>query len=205
MNPKFILESFWQKGSNCIAIALIKAAILRYGFNNIFRKKKKDSQLIITLKNKTIVVLRDQDINRMNRNNLVVFKRAGSKKEKELVAHIRYCVEVCLAIMIRHIQLNGYEGKEYTESEAKKLLLKQGMKTEGMHELLGLSSKSKVQKLSVGHLKKFKQKKAVLLYSDVHIVTVSKGYFDDWGKAARLTEEIPLLEGQKAKYWYELK
>ena len=59
--------------------------------------------------------------------------------------------------------------------------------------------------LAQKHLLDFRRKKGFLLYSDVHIVAASEGYYDDYGQAKKFNDEIPILEGKKAKFWYELK
>ena len=119
---------------------------------------------------------------------------------------MREYVNLCFAVIVRNLQLQGYDGKEYTESEAIETLTKTGLETDRMHSLLGLSRKTRTaHKLAQSHLRLFKRKKAVLLYSDRHIVIVSGGYYDDFGKAKKLNEEIPTLEGRKANRWFELK
>lgn len=205
MTDKFIIESFTQSEANCAAIALIKAAIIKYGINNVFKKRRANGQWIITLKDKQIIVLNDADINRINKYNKIGFRRYRNRAVTAN-ARLKEYVRLCFAVMVRVLQLNGYEGNEFTESGAIELLAREGMNTDHLHTLLGLQRKKKqAWKLSPAHLRLFRHKTGVLLYSDRHIAVLSKEYYDDFGKAVKTGDKIPVLKGQKANRWYELK
>ena len=118
---------------------------------------------------------------------------------------IRHYVNICLAAMIRILQIDGYNGKEYNQTQAIKLLTKDGMPTNKIHMLLGLKRRTPgSQKISLKHLTLFKKKKGVLLYSDFHITVASKGFYEDFGKAVPFSKEIPILKRRKARFWFEL-
>ena len=207
MKDKFIIESFWQGKDNCVAIVIIKAAILKYGLNNVFKVKKLKDQLIITLKNKKIIVLTASDINRINKKNKIYFSPYKDSKKKSALKTLREYVELCFAVITRYIHLYGYEGRKHTEASAIRLLTKEGLETDSIHNLLGLKRKTKsAHKLALKHLVTFKRKKAVLLYSKAHIVVVSKGYYEHYGELVKLeTDKIPKLNKKPATNWFELK
>lgn len=205
MTDKFILESFWQKAANCASVALIKAALLRYGLRKSFVARRNNENLIITLQDGRMLLLTEKEIRAINKENKILYSPYRDPVKKRALLKLREFAETAFAIMVRSIQLEGYEGKEHTESSAIRLLTRTGISTSQLHRLLGFSRKSVgAHKLSLKHLSLFKRKKGVLLYSDLHIVVVSKGYYEDFGKAVPLDGKIPLLKGKKAKYWFEL-
>jgi hypothetical protein len=206
MTDRFIIESFWQSKANCVSIALIKAAILKYGLGKVFKQEKRNKQYLVTLKNGELLVLSAADIKRINKGNKIIFSRYKDKKKKKDLDTIKEYVSFCFAIMVRNLHLNGYHGKEYTESTAVKTLSTEGIETDHIHSLLGLyRNKPSAYKLAKKHLTDFKRKSGVLLYSDTHIVVVSNGYYEENGKVVELVEKIPILRGKKANSWFELK
>lgn len=206
MDDRFILESFWQKEDNCTTVALIKAAIIKYGINRVFKTARKNNHLLVTLKDGKLLTLTNAEIRKLNKTNLLGFRRPRDAKQKNQLGQVKKYVRLCFAVIVRNIQLHGYEGKEYTRTEAIDELISKGMKTDHIHRLLGLQRKtSSSHQLALKHLKSFKRKKAILLYSDTHIVVASSGYYDNYGDAEKIGEEPPVLEGRKAKSWYELK
>ena len=206
MTDKFIIEGFWQGKDNCICIAIIKAAIIKYGFNRVFKIERKGSHFLITLKNNLLLTITDTEIKKLNRNSEIIFRRPRDEKKKLILRRLKRYVRLCFAVIVRNIQLNGYEGKEYTQTDAVQKLLLKGIKTDHIHTLLGLHRKTvHAHKLAHKHLLSFKRKKATLLYSDNHIVVASGGYYDNYGEAKKLGTRMPSLRGRKAKFWYELK
>jgi hypothetical protein len=206
MTSRFLIESFWQNGANCVSVVLIKAAILRYGMNGIFKTERRRNNFIITLKDERILTLNDTAIQRINRKNKIAFRRLRDKKRKADINKLKKLVSLCFAVIVRNVHIHGYNGVEHTESSAIKELTKEGVETDHMHSLLGLSRKSSpAKKLSIKHLISFKRKKAVLLFSTNHIVVVSRGYYEDFGYAVKIKNKIPIFRGKKAKAWFELK
>jgi hypothetical protein len=206
MTDKFIIESFWQKKANCATVAIIKAAILKYGLNRVFTVRKKLGTYVVILKNKKLLTLTDADINRINRKNDITFSRYRVKSKKEQLNKLRNYARFCFAVIVRNIQLYGFDGKEYTQSAAVHNLLLKGIKTDHLHDLLGLTRRTqKAHRLTERQLPALKNKKGLLLYTHEHIVVASEGYYEDYGKAIVISDDIPLLKGKKAKFWYELK
>ena len=206
MTKHFILESFWQKGANCTSISLIKAALLTYGIGKVFRVEKRSSYMIVTLKNKRVLVLTPAQVREINTANKIKFRTTHNQVHRKAIQRIREYVELCFAVMVRNMQLYKYNGKEYTQSTAIRQLTAEGMETDHLHELLGLQRKtSKAFRLSPKHLGTLRRKTAVLLYSTAHIVVVSKGKYENFGDIMEITNEIPILKKKKARHWFELK
>ncbi len=205
MTGKYIIESFGQKDNNCVSIVLIKAAILQYGMNRVFKKRALHDHLIITLKNGDIHAISKKDVARLSKANKIHLRRAHNEKDALRLKKIKDYANLCFAVMVRSILIHGFNGKEYTETEAIRLLTKEGMNTHHIHHLLGLKRKSSTAHfLTLKNLRQFRNKKAVFLYSDSHIAVVSEGYFDNYGEAVELNGKIPLLEKRKARGWFEL-
>jgi hypothetical protein len=184
---------------------MMKAALLEFGIKSVFRKIKKNNHWIVTLRNKDVVAISISDTARLGKKSRIYFNRNIHKYAKN-VRSLKEYTSICFAIMVRRVQLNGYNGREFTESAAVQLLTKQGVDTGTLPELLGLKKKtSGARFLRNGDLRLFKKKKAVLLYSDRHIVVVSRGYYDRYGEAVKLDDEAPMLEKKKARAWFELK
>jgi hypothetical protein len=205
MTGKFLIESFEQQDNNCVAVVLIKAAILQYGMNRVFKKRKFEDHYVIRLRNGTVLAIAHREIRAFARKSRIKFRRARNGAEKETLAGIRDFVHLCFAVMIKNVVLSGFNGKKYHEKEAIHLLTRQGMNTAFIHELLGLRRKtSTAHSLTLRDLRRFRRKKAVLLYSDRHIVVSTKGLYDNYGQAKSFDESIPLLERKPARGWFEL-
>ena len=204
MTSKFIIESFWQQGANCVVLAYSKAMLLTYGLRNSFKKRKIGKGNLIILRDKTSLFLSRREIQKLNIGNQIYFWKYSNRKKAKDIRKIKEFVELVFAILVQRLQLIGYNGKEFTRSHSKKALTKEGMTTEKFHELIGIKKKPS-HKLLKKDLKKIIQKKAVLLYNNNHIVCVSHGYFNEDTGTALITDKIPMLRGRKAKAWYELK
>jgi hypothetical protein len=206
MTGKYIIESFGQKGNNCVAIVLTKAAILHYGMHRIFKKTFRDGHYILQLQNGDIHAIAAKDVARLNQKNKLRFRKAFSPADAARLKRLKEYVELCFAVMVRSLLLRGYESKELTESEAIQLLTRDGINTDHVHHLLGLKRKTPTARyLTLKNLRQFRRKKAVLLYSDSHIALASEGYYDNYGKAEELNGRIPVLERKRARGWFELK
>lgn len=147
MTERFILESFWQKAANCVCIALIKAALLKYGMRSMFYCRRINDHYLVTLRDGTMLVLNDTEIDRINGTNKLMFRRYAEAQQKKWLKRLKAHVHLSFAIMVRQIQLKGFDGMEYTESEAKKLLTAEGMETDHALKLLGLTRKTKTAHL----------------------------------------------------------
>lgn len=205
MDGKYIIESFGQKENNCVSIVLIKAAILQYGLNRIFKKRFEHGHWIVRLKNGDMHAISKKDVQRLSEKNKIHLRKSQNKTDTAQLKRISDYANLCFAVMVHTLIVRGYMGKELNETQAIKLLTRDGMNTHHIHHLLGLKRKTvSAHLLSLKNLRLFKKKKAVLLYSDSHIAVVSKGYYDNYGQAVELNGKIPLLEKKRARGWFEL-
>ena len=172
----------------------------------MFSFTKKNGHRIITLRDKRILVLSEPDIKEINHYNGINFRRYRDPSKKKNLQKLLEYVHLCFAVIVRNIQVHGYDGKEYTQSAAIKLLTREGMKVDRLHTLLGLDRKTpSANFISLKHLPVIRKKRAVLLYSDRHIVVASGGFYENFGEIIQLNNEIPSLKGRKASHWFELR
>jgi hypothetical protein len=113
-------------------------------------------------------------------------------------------VKLCFAIFVHNLQLRGNAGRELTRSATIRLLTKEGIDTKHFHLLFGIRRRP-TQRLSLKKLPVLKTKKVAVLYNDRHVAVCSEGYFDDFGTARKIENELPLLMGKKATGWFEIK
>lgn len=207
MTSKFIMESFWQHpdGTNCATVAIIKAAILRYGIGKIFKLERRHGYAIVTLKNGKPLIITNAELIEVNNESHIVFGKYSSPNKKKDLRELKDHVKLCFAVMVKYLKEYGYRREEYYQTEAIEHLMG-GFNTDHIHELLGLKRKSReVIDLKKRHLSSFKRKKGMVLYSYAHVVAVSQGYFDNYGDLERIQSKIPEIGDEKAKFWYELK
>jgi len=204
MTSKFVIESFWQQGANCVVLAYSKAMLLTYGLQNSFKKRKIGKGNLVILRDESSLFLSRKEIQKSNIGNRIYFRKYSNRKKARDIRKIKEFVELVFAILVQRLQLIGYNGKEFTRTHSKKALTKEGMTTERFHELIGIKKKP-VHKLLKKDIQKIIRKKAVLLYHNNHIVCASRGRFNEDTGTAMITDKIPVLHGRKAKGWFELK
>jgi len=204
MTSKFIIECFWQKKYNCVAVAFMKALVLRHGVTCGLKTRQSGSYILVMLKNGKVLSFNKTELRSINHKNQISFARHKDPAKKKLAEAIRLHVELSFAVLVRNLQLRGYAGKELTQSDAVSMLTKEGTDTTHFHSLLGLSRKSS-RRLTAHNFQIVKQKRNILLFNAKHITICSYGYYEDFGKAVALGEEPPLLLGKKATGWFEIK
>jgi hypothetical protein len=200
---KFIIENFWQreKYGNCATVGIIKAAMMKYGCNKIFkRQQQRGDSIIITLRNGKTIHLSEDDIEEYNQDNGMDFEPAplDAKQFKILETTVR----LCFAVMVRYLMEYGFRKEFYTKKEAIKDLLHNGFDTGKVYRFLGLS-RSKVRKVKEENFPSVQKKLAIIFYNWEHAVVASRGYYDNDGEAILLTDH-KFLRGKNAKWWYQL-
>jgi hypothetical protein len=203
MHDRFVLESFWQKKSNCACVAFIKCLLLDNTLQKAFAISRSGKNLFIALLDGRILVFSENEIRDINRQNALSFKRPRNPQNARQVKKIKQFAETCFAILVRNMQLLGFDGKEYTRQDAIDTLTKEGVSTSYFHKLLGLK-RTRTTKLTRRNLQRLKKEKAALLFNDKHITVASGGYYEDFGEAVPVGTEIPVLLGQPATGWYRL-
>ena len=204
VTSKFVIESFWQQASNCVTMSYCKAMLLTYGFRKSFSRNKIGKGVLITLQDKSSIFFTKSEIKQLNKGHGIYFKKYSNRKKAKDSRKIKAFVEIFFAIVVKRMQLIGYSGKEFTRSRAIKTLTKDGLTSERFHELIGVKRK-KAKRFLKKDIKELIKKKAVLMYNERHITCASHGLYNDNTGTASITDKIPLLQGLKAKAWYELK
>ena len=204
MTTKFIIESFWQKKSNCVSVAFMKSMLVRHGLHFGYHKKQKGKYLLVSLKDGKVLSFTNQELRLINNKNQISFARYRDRKSQQLIKKIREHVALTFAIMVRNLQVRGYAGKELTQSQAINLLTQQGADTTHFHSLVGLKRKSS-NRLTKKNFELIRHKRNVLLFNDRHITICSYGLYEDFGTARKLGEEVPVFLGRKIDRWFEIK
>lgn len=204
MTTKFIIESFWQKKANCVSVAFMKALLLKNGISCGLKTRKKDRYILVFLKDGKVLSFNKTELRSVNHKNQLSFARYTDERKRKLIERIKANVELCFAVQVRNLQLRGYAGKELTQSGAAKMLTHEGADTTHFHSLMGVKRRSS-KLLTAKNFKLIKKKKAVLIFNSRHITICSEGYYEEFGKAIKLGEEIPELLGKKASHWFEVK
>ena len=138
MTSRFIIESFWQKGANCAVVAVTKCLLLEYGTRGGLQIKKHGKYTVVTLPDEQVHSFTHKELSHLNALNKIGFKRYKGKKNQS-ARSIKSFVRTCFAVLVRNMQLKGYEGKNYTEKAAIRILTKEGVSTGWFHTLLGLT------------------------------------------------------------------
>ena len=203
MKPGFLIEAFWQKKDNCVCVAFMKSLIALHGPGCGFKTRTRGRYIIVELKDGKILSFSKTELKEVNNKNQISFAGANDKSKEQKLKKLKRGVEVCFAVMVRNLQLRGFAGKELTQSEAIKLLTKEGTDTRNFHALLG-ARRTMSKKITGRNFISLKKKKSALLYNKKHITVCLDGWYEDFGVAKKL-EEVPDLLGEKATGFFELK
>jgi len=189
-----IAQTFYQDAANnCASVALIKAAMLKYGFNNVLSVSKKDNEYKVKYRNgEKLTLTEDERLLAIDYAKFWINDSVNYDK-KDSVIFYAYLYYACIA---KYIEKNGWWDCEYENGETYKFrpikdykrslnfISRTSYCTDNCHRLLGLSIKTnRVQyfnsesKLSVV---------GVVLYSSRHAVAVFNNQLDcfgDWENA----------------------
>jgi hypothetical protein len=204
MDHRFVIESFWQRGANCVCVAFIKALLLDPALKRSFLVQRKNHITFVFLADDRVLVFTDSEIRYINRQNKIAFRRPREKELKQAITGIRSFVELCFAILVRNLQLKGLDGKEFTQSDAIRALTCEGIDIAHFHVLLGVRRSASLS-LSLKKIQQLRKMSAVLLFNKKHIVIASAGWYEDFGKAIPLGPGLPLLLKKPATHFYRLR
>ena len=205
MTDKFIIESFWQKRrhGNCVAVAMIKAAIIKFRYNRVFTKvEKRREYFIITLRSKQIILLSEKEIEKYNRKNGIDFEEYKNPQKKKDCRLLEFTVRLCFAVMVKYIKEYNFLG-QMTGEKAREMVRSGGLNTDNAYKLLGLN-RTPIHDVDDETFPSLQKKRAVLLYTDYHVVVASSGYYDEDGDAYPLEDEIVELREEEAEWWYQI-
>jgi hypothetical protein len=213
MTTKFIMESFWQHpdGYNCAMVAIIKVALLQFGTEEIFQKiETHKGNYEITLHDHKKISLSERKIKKLNKNNRIEFSIYRLPAKVKSLQILKTYVRLCYAVMLTYLNTYGWKGKCYSIKDAKKYLQygygdDAPFNTDHLWKFLGLRRATReVIDIEKEHLDEIEVKKALMLYSNCHVVAASEGSYYDYGTREKIKSKIPKLGGDKAKWWYEI-
>ena len=183
---------------------MIKAAIIKFGYNHVFSKvEKRREYFIITLRSKQVILLSEKEIEKYNRKNGIDFEKYKDPGKKKTCRLLESTVRLCFAVMVKYIKEYNFLG-EQTGEKARKIVRSSGLNTDYAYELLGLK-RTPIYDIDDENFSSLQQKRAILLYNEYHAVVASGGYYDEDGDAYPLEEEIVELRGEEAEWWYQIK
>ena len=204
-----IVSSFIQgKANNCASIALIKAAMLKYGYKNMFILSSNGNQYHVTLKDGTILDLTEDE--RKLGEKLAKFYTKGLSPElgteKDSVLFYATLAYSCIA---KFVQVKGYwgcEGKDGTPApllpakanfkKALSFISNTSVCTDYCFRLLGFHIKD--NKINDFHIKDKLTNPGIILYSWVHAVAVYNNQLDCHGNWMKMADALNCSEFQ----WY---
>lgn len=102
-----IVNSFYQgKANNCASIALIKAAMLNYGYKNLFVTARHGANYNITLKDGTQFIITEAERQKaVSQAKFIINDQPELGTEKDSVLLYVYLAYACIA---KSISINGY-------------------------------------------------------------------------------------------------
>jgi hypothetical protein len=203
MSDRFIMRAFWQKGANCAFVAFIKVGIMKFGAR-LFNATVSKGTINITLRNGRRISFTAEEIKEINKLNQLGFRRGKTGHEKQQLIKLHRIVSYCFAVLVRQMETRGYEGREYTTASAITALTAEGMQTVYFHSLLGLKRTASVE-LAENDMPALRKKRAILLFTETHIIAASKGYYDSYGRVIKMRNKLPVLLKKQASGYYTLR
>ena len=194
------LQAFYQGSTgNCVSVALIKAAIDRYGLGQVFDTTGTGSSVNIKLRNGQALTL--TGIERRQAAAAAMFVRNDMSKPKpegsdlpiaEATPIIQYA-NLCYAVMAKYIETYGEYGclnpgnttvslTHVANFSAALATLANGICADNVYRHLGLAAENP-NHVDFDPLIDFRKKTGVLVYNDKHAVALWRKYFDyhgDW-------------------------
>jgi hypothetical protein len=203
MNDRYILEAFWGTEANCVVTAFIKSVLTLKNGTTALRQYRRDNYLFLEMPDGRCWRFTDAEVRELNRKNNLVFRHPRNASDQIKLDRLKTKVHNWYAVIVRNLQVQGYEKKELTASQAKHLLNKEGMRTSDFHHLMGLERTASV-KLSSSGLPGLRHKKGILLYNKGHIVAAASGWFDRDREAVSLMNNWPVARNRKLTYYFQV-
>lgn len=187
-----VVSSFCQgSANNCASVALIKAAMYKYGYNKIFKYEFSDNKYKIELKDETKLNISPEELTLAttysNFDTTDSYKLLGSLKDS--VLFYSYLSYACIA---KYIQENGYWACSDAQGNSSHIRRIRGFQsalsfitrtsycTDNCHRLLGL--KIKENKIYDYDGSAALNDKGTILYSWGHAVAVYENQLDCHGE-----------------------
>jgi hypothetical protein len=189
-NDSLIASCFSQgAANNCASIALIKAAMLKYGYSNIFEYKKEGSIHKVKLKDGTNLEITDEELSLVS-NKYAKFEITRIPEIATIQDNVIFYAHLAYAAIAKNIVKNGYWGcgdnniPHYTQikkyEDALIFISRTSYCTDNCFKLLGY-------KIKEGKIYDFNsanqlRDKGIILYSWAHAVVVYNKQIDCHGE-----------------------
>ena len=194
ITDSLVVSCFSQgAANNCASIALIKAAMLKYGYTNMFESKKERNTYKVKLKDGTKLEVTEEELT-LARDEYAKFEITKTPEVSSAQDNVLFYAYLAYAVIAKSIVQNGYWGcgdsnaPHYTQikkyNEALTFISRTSFCTDNCHKLLGYKIKGdKIYDFnSVSQL----DEKGIILYSMAHAVVVFNKQIDchgEWEKA----------------------
>lgn len=184
MDHRDIMLSFWQQGtSNCVSIALIKAAIETFKLNNVFNLKHEQGLYMIQFKNGLEVQFTDEQL----KQTILVANFQKSKDQKsgkdQLYVSILEYAQKCFAAMVAAYQ--KLEGQDKLTFEEALYEVNNGLNSKVAANYLGLEKYVSSASLRSG------DQPGMYAWFNKHTVYMSHGLYDYYGTIKSNTFKYP--------------
>lgn len=212
-NEELIFTSFHQgPKDNCASVALLKAAVYKYGLGKVISYKHISNGIHVLLKSK-------QEFNLSNSEISIAKKASGFIKtnnrfsSKTIENHIIEYADTLYAVEAKYISIYGYSGcdkdpldrKYNTFKLAIDLISNNGVCTDNVYKYLGLSIKGDINDYDKNV--NFKLLKGTILYSATsnHAIAVFENSGDDYGELVLIKTRMKVNNNNfKPEYFLSL-
>lgn len=212
---KLIFTSFHQgPKDNCASVALLKAAIYKYGIGRVISYKHVSDGIHILLKS-------NQEFNLSNSEISIAKRASGFTKtdirlinDSSVENHIIEYADTLYAVEAKYISIYGYSGcdkdplnRQYnTFKLAIDLISNNGVCTDNVYKYLGLFIKGDIRDYNKNV--DFKSLKGTILYSATsnHAIAVFENSGDDYGELVPIKRRMKVGNNNfKPEYFFNLK
>jgi hypothetical protein len=193
------IDLFYQGGANnCASIALIKAAMHKYGRDKIFTVEKGNNKYKLILRDGTKLTISDEEL-ALAKSSAKFLLNSKTTLEKPQQDDVMFHAYLAYAAIAKYIEEKGYWGCEEEDgsslhlgrikkfTKALKFITRTSYCTDNAHRLLGLRiANNRVSKLNP-RTKLMEQ--GIILYSTGHAVAMYNNLIDCRGEWKAVSEE----------------
>ena len=211
------LQAFAQgSANNCISVALIKAAIQRYGEGQVFDTLRTGDQVRVTLRDHTVLTVTNVERQQAARSAAFSQQPVAGLPAAEQAGLVRYA-HFCYAVLAKYLQTqklylctddnNQLDSAAALGSYAKALhkLSKKGICSDNAYRHLGLRALDQTAP-PYSPSADFSGKKGVVVYNHDHAVFVLDKQYDHYGTWRPLAVQAKDAQNKfEPKWLFELK
>ncbi|PBQ31795.1 hypothetical protein CNR22_08445 [Sphingobacteriaceae bacterium] len=198
---KTVFSVFTQDHNNCVPIALIKAAVDKFGLYGVFKKVHyQNNSIRVLMRNNRSITIANQEYSKIIEGSFIKWLIKAADIKPATVAMMNqvlllYAVMIKCGTKIGFIYENG-EVESMTLKESLYCITKEGLCADHAHRYLGLKRKKieDFDKNSIGKI----PAKGVLAYNEHHTVAVRNRCFDHYGSLSSLKKD----PNDEALCWY---